>query len=73
MNKPSGCVSPPQTSPDYARVISDRHFLRLKDLLDSSGGKVEAGGQSDRETRYIAPTIVRNPAIDSKLMRVCFV
>ena len=31
---------------------------------------MEAGGQSDRETRYIAPTIVRNPAIDSKLMRV---
>ncbi|KKI99904.1 aldehyde dehydrogenase family protein [Prochlorothrix hollandica] len=46
----------PQTSPDYGRIVSDRHFQRLVHLLES--GTVVAGGQVDARDRYIAPTLL---------------
>jgi len=46
----------PQASPDYARIVSERHFNRLCEFLDN--GKIIAGGETDAETRYIAPTLL---------------
>lgn len=46
----------PQASPDYGRIASDRHFQRLQKLL--KGGRTLAGGQSDADDRYIAPTVI---------------
>lgn len=48
----------PAQSPDYGRVVNDAHFERLSRLLGQ--GTIIAGGQSDRATRYIAPTIIDN-------------
>lgn len=49
----------PQKSDSYCRIISDRRFDALKRLLDSvDPSQIVAGGQTDREDRYIAPTIV---------------
>lgn len=48
----------PKKSPDYARIINEHHFDRLTRLLSS--GDTVTGGQADAETRYIAPTILRN-------------
>lgn len=42
---------------------------RLKSYLDEDhGGKVIVGGQMNFETRYIAPTLIDGPRLDSKLM-----
>jgi aldehyde dehydrogenase (NAD+) len=46
----------PRTSPDYGRIISDRHVARLTSLL--AGGTVAIGGASDPAERYIAPTVL---------------
>ncbi|XP_036621205.1 aldehyde dehydrogenase family 3 member B1-like [Trichosurus vulpecula] len=46
----------PQNSPDLARIINDRHFHRLRGLLDN--GRVAIGGQSDVQELYIAPTVL---------------
>ncbi|XP_004618540.2 aldehyde dehydrogenase family 3 member B2-like [Sorex araneus] len=46
----------PQTSPCLGRIVSDRHFQRLKRLLGC--GRVAIGGQSDERDRYIAPTVL---------------
>ncbi|KAJ1168746.1 hypothetical protein NDU88_000660 [Pleurodeles waltl] len=46
----------PKQSPDFARIINDRHFQRLKALLGS--GTVAIGGDYDEKERYIAPTIL---------------
>lgn len=46
----------PLNSPDYARIISDRHFERLCGLLPDEN--VVVGGQTDASQRYIAPTII---------------
>lgn len=57
----------PQTSPDYGRIIHDRHFDRLVGLLD--GGRVVMGGTADRSGRYIAPTVLRDVDLHAPLMR----
>ncbi|XP_078511723.1 aldehyde dehydrogenase family 3 member B1-like [Lissotriton helveticus] len=46
----------PKKSPDFARIINDRHFNRVKALMGS--GKVVIGGDCDEKERYIAPTVV---------------
>lgn len=57
----------PATSPDYGRIINERHFDRLTGLLDS--GRVVTGGTHDRADRYIAPTVLAEVAPDSPVMR----
>ncbi|DAA13647.1 aldehyde dehydrogenase family 3 member B1 isoform X2 [Bos taurus] len=46
----------PQRSPDLGRIISQKHFQRLRGLL--SCGRVVIGGQSDESDLYIAPTVL---------------
>nr|XP_055171183.1 aldehyde dehydrogenase family 3 member B1 [Nyctereutes procyonoides]XP_055171184.1 aldehyde dehydrogenase family 3 member B1 [Nyctereutes procyonoides] len=46
----------PRGSPSLGRVVSDKHFRRLRGLLGC--GRVAIGGQSDEGERYIAPTVL---------------
>ncbi len=49
-----------ETSPDYGRIVSDRHFRRLRDLMTKTlavGHKV-IGGHSNPDTRYIGLTVI---------------
>lgn len=58
-------------SPDYCRIVNNRHHGRLQGLLDdarSSGANVITGGDSDGEQNYIAPTLIDNVAPTSKIM-----
>lgn len=57
----------PQHSPDFPRIISDRHFARLSAMLDQ--GEILFGGQSDAADRYIAPTAIAALPDDAKLMQ----
>jgi aldehyde dehydrogenase (NAD+) len=57
----------PGQSPDFCRIASERHTARFAKLLD--GQKIHTGGQVDVEQRYVAPTIVLDPAPDSELMQ----
>jgi len=43
-------------------------FDRVKKMLDDTKGTVVLGGATDRETKYVAPTIVRNVGPDDSLM-----
>jgi len=56
----------PHRSPDYGRIVNERHHRRLAALLKS--GDVVVGGEADESERYIAPTILRNVAEDSPVM-----
>lgn len=56
-----------EQSPDYGRIIDQRHFERLVGLL--SGGRVAVGGQSNSATRYIAPTALIDVQLDHPLMK----
>lgn len=57
----------PQQSPDYARIINDRHFARLAAYLND--GEVFTGGETDASERYIAPTVMLNASNDAPVMR----
>ncbi|MBF4161363.1 aldehyde dehydrogenase family protein [Nocardioides acrostichi] len=46
----------PRTSPDYGRIVSERHHARLVDALD--GAAIAFGGQHDANQKYLAPTVV---------------
>ncbi|XP_072909308.1 aldehyde dehydrogenase, dimeric NADP-preferring-like isoform X1 [Hemitrygon akajei] len=59
--------SNPQTSPDYGRIINQRHFRRVMSLLE--GVNVAYGGQNDEGDLYIAPTVVTDMDPDSKIMQ----
>jgi acyl-CoA reductase-like NAD-dependent aldehyde dehydrogenase len=57
----------PSKSPDYGRIISDRHFDRVSRLIDSS--KVILGGQTNKSDKYIAPTILEGVSLNDKVMQ----
>jgi aldehyde dehydrogenase (NAD+) len=54
-------------SPDYGRIVSAQHFSRLQGLM--TGGRVVLGGQSDAESRFIAPTVLVDVDLGHPLMR----
>ena len=56
----------PQASPDLARIINDKHFGRLRDLL--AAGTIYHGGQHDASDRFIAPTVLTEVELDGPLM-----
>jgi aldehyde dehydrogenase (NAD+) len=58
----------PSTSPDYARIVDEPHFHRLEKLLHGPG-TVAVGGESDVDSRYIAPTVVTGVARGDALMK----
>ena len=57
----------PHTSPDYARIVDDRHFERLVGLLE--GVRVAVGGEHDASDRYFAPTVVTDVAETAPAMQ----
>ncbi|MGH0164889.1 UNVERIFIED_CONTAM: hypothetical protein FKN15_047968 [Acipenser sinensis] len=43
----------PRESRDFGRIINQRHFKRIRDLLSKSQGRVEIGGETEEGERYI--------------------
>ncbi|WP_210268629.1 aldehyde dehydrogenase [Oricola thermophila] len=58
--------SDPAASPDYARIVNEHHFDRLAGFLGR--GEIVAGGEADRDRRYIAPTVVTGVTWDDPVM-----
>lgn len=56
----------PAASPDLARIVNERQFDRLVSLL--TAGTPVVGGQFNRETRYVAPTLLDGVAWDDPVM-----
>lgn len=56
----------PKQSKSYGRIVNTRHAQRIAQYIADIN--VEVGGSVDIEEKYIAPTIVVNPPLDSALM-----
>lgn len=54
------------SSPDFARIVNSNHFQRIFGLIDPQ--KVLVGGQSDADSRFIAPTVMRDVTLADKVM-----
>ena len=51
----------PAQSPDYGRIINDRHFARISRLIDeatANGAAITIGGERDKAQIFIAPTLL---------------
>lgn len=58
----------PSRSSDYSRIINERHWDRLMRLITDNKDKVVLGGEGDRQTRYLAPTILRGVGWEDSVM-----
>ncbi|CEL57774.1 hypothetical protein RSOLAG1IB_02518 [Rhizoctonia solani AG-1 IB] len=60
-----------KSSDSYSRIISTGHWDRIKGMLDGTNGKVVLGGgaDADRNTKFIAPTVVKDVGADDVLMK----
>jgi aldehyde dehydrogenase (NAD+) len=54
-------------SPDYGRIINDRHYTRISGYLEDQ--EIIFGGKLDESERYIEPTLLLNPDEASPIMR----
>lgn len=57
---------------DYARLIHADHFDTMIDLLQSAleaGSSVATGGEHDRASRYVAPTLLTDVPLDTAIMQ----
>jgi aldehyde dehydrogenase (NAD+) len=62
----------PKQSMDLSRIINNKHFKRIKALLADAvkdGAVIEVGGQDDESQNYIAPTLITNVSLESKIMK----
>ena len=57
----------PQNSVDYGKIINQRHFERLAELLKNQ--TILFGGEVDKKTHYIAPTLVEVNDLTNPLMQ----
>lgn len=61
-----------RASPDYARVISQRHHDRLVKLIEGSikaGAQLVCGGAADAAQMYLSPTILSHVPLDAPVMQ----
>ncbi len=56
----------PEQSPDFARIVNLKNWQRLNDLLSSE--TILYGGQTNKDTLYIAPTLLDEPKSTSPVM-----
>lgn len=58
-----------EKSPDFGRIVNQKHFNRLNDLIQIHKDNVVFGGNSYKEDLYIEPTLLDNITNDNKIMK----
>lgn len=59
-------------SPDFTRIVNERHFARVKQLIDDAvakGAQISEGGEMDANQNYIAPTLLENVQSEMEVMQ----
>ena len=57
----------PLSNPDYGRIINEKHFTRICGLIDKD--KAVLGGEANRETLKIEPTVMDDVSWDDAVMQ----
>ena len=57
----------PEKSNDFARIINERNFNRLKLMLQNE--TIVIGGNTNASELYISPTLIDEPSLDSEVMK----
>ncbi|EES49986.1 aldehyde dehydrogenase [Clostridium botulinum] len=48
----------PEKSTDFGRIINEKHFKRIKNIIDNDKEFIVYGGKTNYKTNYIEPTII---------------
>lgn len=59
-------------SPYYARIVSEKHFIRLNSIIQDAltkGAAIEVGGPLDQAQRYIHPMVLSQVSAESRVMQ----
>ncbi|WPU66031.1 aldehyde dehydrogenase [Peredibacter starrii] len=56
----------PAGSPDFPRIINEKHFDRLEELLIPE--KIAVGGEKSRVNKFISPTVMKDISWSDKIM-----
>lgn len=59
-------------SPHYARIVSEKHFVRLNSIVQDAltkGAKLELGGSVDHAQRFIHPMLLSQVSVESRVMQ----
>eukprot|EP00795_Rhopilema_esculentum_P015399 gene15399-6639_t len=57
----------PKESKDLARIINERHFQRIRNLINQE--KVVIGGDVDEDEKYISPTVMTDVTSEDAVMK----
>ncbi len=57
----------PLNNPNYGKIVNEKHFDRVLGLINRD--KLAAGGESNRETLQITPTVLDNVTFDDAVMQ----
>jgi aldehyde dehydrogenase (NAD+) len=62
----------PENSKSYARIVTDKHFNRLKSHIENAeslNATIEMGGDLDSNSKYIAPMLVSDLKAEATLLQ----
>lgn len=59
----------PNGSDEMGKIVTDWHCDRLKKMILTSGGEIVCGGGVNRDLKYVEPTIILNPEMNSTCMQ----
>ena len=59
---------PNKINDNVAHIINNSHYQRICNLIDTSEGDIIIKGVRSPERKYIGPTVILNPSLESKLM-----
>lgn len=57
-----------QNNPDYGRIVNERHFDRLADIINKESENILFGGKMDRADLFIEPVVLDGISWDSPSM-----
>jgi aldehyde dehydrogenase (NAD+) len=59
----------PRQSPDFGRIVDERHTARIAALVSAGGyDEIAVGGTADVDARYVAPTVLTGVKPDTAVM-----
>ena len=59
----------PQSSENLCRIINDRNWQRLNNMLQATEGKVVIGGETDQADLFISPTVITGVSETEPMMQ----
>lgn len=66
-----GSLDKISSSPDYCRIINEKHTARAIEIFEEAkikGANVEFGGDFDKQKKYFQPALITNVDLNSRLM-----